>query len=63
METAISIAKGQIKGANKSIKELKSKENYDKERLRWWEGVKQASENILEFLEKEKSLCEGSIQK
>ncbi|HBE8487624.1 TPA: hypothetical protein KQE56_001247 [Clostridioides difficile] len=51
METAISIAKGQIKGANESIKELKSKENYDKESLRWWEGVKQASENILEFLE------------
>ncbi|HAT6239273.1 TPA: hypothetical protein OE941_003934 [Clostridioides difficile] len=53
METAISIAKGQIKGANESIKELKSKENYDKESLRWWEGVKQASQNILEFLEKE----------
>ncbi|UDN63735.1 hypothetical protein [Clostridioides sp. ES-W-0016-02] len=53
METAISVATSQIKQANKSINELKSKEDYDKESLKWWEGVKQASQNILEFLERE----------
>ncbi|MGO0903496.1 hypothetical protein ACYZFO_10935 [Clostridioides difficile] len=51
MELAISVATSQIKQANKNINELKAKEDYDKESLSWWEGVKQASENILEFLE------------
>ncbi|EIJ0739887.1 hypothetical protein RYE12_17060 [Clostridioides difficile] len=51
MELAISVATSQIKQAKKSIKELKAKEDYDKDTLSWWEGVKQASENILEFLE------------